>query len=142
MWGLQRVQQLFVFGNISQYISLTSPTYTILRSGITIPNILSYIPSRNRRINCQGLIIVPRQQLSRIRERDVSRSPADLRFEIYSTDESGRLNLGLRFGAAHNACRKLVSVFGRGHDYLVGQVERQRYPSTDRTIGDLRFEIG
>ena len=34
------------------------------------------------------------------------------RFEIYSTDESGSRNFELKFWAAHNLSRGLVSIFG------------------------------
>jgi len=47
------------------------------------------------------------------RERGVARASNDLRFEIYSTDESGSLNKSLKFGADGDFCRKLVFVFGR-----------------------------
>jgi hypothetical protein len=47
------------------------------------------------------------------RERGVARASNDLRFEIYSTDESGSLNKSLKFGADGDSCRKLVFVFGR-----------------------------
>jgi hypothetical protein len=36
------------------------------------------------------------------------------KFEIYSPDESGRLNSALKFLPLHDFCRKLLSVFGRG----------------------------
>jgi hypothetical protein len=39
------------------------------------------------------------------------------KFEIYSTDESGRLNSALKFLPLHDSCRKLLSVFGRGQSY-------------------------
>lgn len=38
----------------------------------------------------------------------------DLKFEIYSTDESGSLNFCLKCWAARDECPRLVSVFGRG----------------------------
>jgi len=47
------------------------------------------------------------------RERGVARASNDLRFEIYSTDESGSLNKSLKFWADGDFCRKLVFVFGR-----------------------------
>jgi hypothetical protein len=37
-----------------------------------------------------------------------------LRFEIYSTDESGSLNWGLKLWAANDRSRGLVSIFGWG----------------------------
>jgi hypothetical protein len=36
------------------------------------------------------------------------------KFEIYFTDESGRLNSALKFLPLHDSCWKLLSVFGRG----------------------------
>ena len=35
-----------------------------------------------------------------------------MRFEIYSTDESGSLNFGLKFGDQHDLSQGLVPVFG------------------------------
>ena len=43
----------------------------------------------------------------------LARASNDLRFEIYSTDESGSLNKSLKFWAAGDFCRKLVFVFVR-----------------------------
>ena len=40
-------------------------------------------------------------------------SSQELRFKIYSTDESGSLNKSLKFWAAGDFGRKLVFVFGR-----------------------------
>ena len=39
------------------------------------------------------------------------------KFEIYSTDKSGRLNSALKFLPLHGSSRKLVSVFGRAQSY-------------------------
>jgi hypothetical protein len=48
-----------------------------------------------------------------VSERGVARASNDLRFEIYSTDESGNLNKSLKFWADGDFFRKLVFVFGR-----------------------------
>ena len=53
-----------------------------------------------------------RAQTFGVSERGVVRAANDLRFEIYSTDESGSLNKSLKFWADGDFGRKLVFVFG------------------------------
>jgi len=54
-----------------------------------------------------------RAQTFGVSERGVARASSnDLRFEIYSTDESGSLNKSLKFWADGEFCRKIVFIFG------------------------------